>query len=99
MTLGAALGAIVIAPLLVIAGIVGLLVKAPAEGSRLAERWPTRGALIAMAIPFGVAVLVLVRWSLALPAVWLDGLGVEAALAESSARVRGRGPALSRSCS
>lgn len=82
-TLGALLGAIIAAPAFLIVGIAGLIM-----------RRGRRELLVPMAIPFGVAVLVLVRWSLALPAVWLDGLGVRAALAESSRRVRGRGPSV-----
>jgi hypothetical protein len=83
----AALVAILLAPLLTIVGITGLLLDA-----RMRDRpwWPRRGILIAMAVPFGVAVLVVVRWSLALESVWLGGLGARAALDESSARVRGR---------
>jgi hypothetical protein len=80
-TLAAVLGAIVAAPAFLIIGIAGLVM-----------RRGRREQLLPMAIPFGVAVLVLVRWSLALPAVWLDGCGVRAALTESSRRVRGRGP-------
>ncbi len=79
-TIGAAAAAIIATPILVIVGVVGLL-----------ARRGDRQKLVPMAIPFGAAVLVLVRWSLALPAVWLDGAGVRQALATSSARVRGRG--------
>ena len=83
VTLAAVLGAIVAAPVFLVVGLVGLIAKR----SR-------REFMIPMAIPFGVAVLVLVRWSLALAAVWLDGLGVRAAYAESSRRVKGRGPSV-----
>lgn len=83
ITAGAAIGAIIAAPVFLIVGVAGLLAK---RGRRELP--------IPMAIPFGVAVLVLVRWSLALPAVWLDGLAPRAALRESSSRVRGRGPAV-----
>jgi len=75
---GAVLGAILAAPVFLVVGVVGLLLK---RGDR--------ARLIPMAIPFGVAVLVLARWGLALPGVWLDGLRPRAAIRESSKRVRG----------
>ncbi|MGE3193780.1 MAG: Ig-like domain repeat protein [Microbacteriaceae bacterium] len=82
LILAAALGSIIAAPVFLVVGLV-----------RLIARRDRSERTIAMAIPFGVAVLVLVRWSLALAAVWLDGLTPRAALRESSRRVRGRGPA------
>lgn len=83
ITFAAAIGSLVATPVLIVLGVIGLLVR---------PRRFRRADLVAMAIPFGVTVLVLVRWSLALPSVTLGGLGVRAALADSSARVRGRGP-------
>ena len=75
---GAVLGAIVATPIFVVVGIAGLLLK---RGDR--------ARLVPMAIPFGVAVLVLARWALALPGVWLDGKKPREALRESAKRARG----------
>lgn len=82
VTFAAVLAAVVLTPVLVVLGVVGLLTRS--------TRRP-RADVIAMAIPFGVAVVVLTRWSLALQSVWLAGNGVRAAIADSAARVRGRG--------
>jgi hypothetical protein len=92
ITLGAAVAAIIGAPLLIVVGVVGLLLRRRGAAKTDTARWLSREALIVMAIPFGVAVLVLVRWALALPAVWLRGLAPREALRDSSERVRGRGP-------
>jgi len=90
VTVAAFLGAVVAAPVLLVIGVIGLI-RHRREGATAPA---ARSSFLPMAIPFGVAVLVLVRWSLALPAVWIDGDGVRAALRESSRRVRGRGPAV-----
>lgn len=82
------IGAAALAPVLLVLGVLGLLLRSRAVQSRFAARWPSRGTLIAMAVPFGVAVLLLVRWSLAPASVWLAGTGVRAALSDSAARVR-----------
>lgn len=84
IVVAATVAAILLAPLLTLAGLVGLLL------SMRFSRLPRRGVLIAMAVPFGVALLILVRWSLAPASVWLANTGIRAALAESAARVRGR---------
>jgi len=88
------LGAVLIAPVLLVLGVLGLLLVAVAEHSdnealaRRAARLPERSTLIALAVPFGVAVLLLVRWSLAPASVWLADSGIRASLRDSSARVR-----------
>ncbi|MCA0218454.1 MAG: Ig-like domain-containing protein [Actinobacteria bacterium] len=82
------LAALVLTPLIVIAGIVGLIIDLLAR-PRL-DRWPTRATLITMAVPFGAAVRLAVRWTLALPSVWLAGSTARGALADSAHRVRGR---------
>jgi len=88
------LGAVLIAPVLLVLGVLGLLLIAAESRSnaatlaRLAEQLPDRSTLIAMAVPFGVATLLLVRWSLAPASVWLADSGIRASLRDSSARVR-----------
>ena len=84
IVVAATLAAILLAPILTIAGLIGLLL------SLRFSRLPRRGVLIAMAVPFGVALLIIVRWSLAPASVWLAGTGIRAALADSAARVRRR---------
>jgi hypothetical protein len=79
-TVAAVLAAIALAPLLTILGIVGLVLR---------TRRVSRPTLIAMAVPFGLAVLLAVRWSLAPASIWLAGTGIRAAIADSTARVRG----------
>ena len=86
----AVVGCIALAPLIVLAGILGLIFSPLGAKSRFAERWPGRPTLITMAVPFGVAAHLIVRWSLALPSIWLSGSGVRAALADSAVRSRGR---------
>ncbi len=90
------LGAALITPLLVISGLLGLLVAAIAARrpdaalARIASRLPERSTLIAMAIPFGFAVRLLVRWSLAPASLWIADTSIRDALADSRARVRSR---------
>lgn len=76
--------AVVATPVLVVVGLVGL------AGSRFVERGPSRSTLATMAVPLGVAVRLLLRWSLALPSVWLAGTTVRGALADSAQRSAGR---------
>jgi hypothetical protein len=87
-------GAVLIAPVLLVVGVLGLVLIAVASRSgnealaRLGERLPNRSTLIAMAVPFGVAVLLLGRWSLGPASVWLADSGIRASLRDSSERVR-----------
>jgi hypothetical protein len=81
----AVLGAFLATPVLVVAGILGLVLRRALPE----RRRPQLGTLVAMAIPFGLAARTLVRWSLVVPAVVLDGEKVRGALAVSSRRVVG----------
>ncbi|MCU1579775.1 MAG: hypothetical protein JWP19_1979 [Rhodoglobus sp.] len=80
--------ALALTPVFVLVGLVGLALTPLAR--RSSNRWPRIRTLVALAIPFGVAFLLLVRWSLALPAVWIDRRGIRSALRESWERVEGR---------
>lgn len=84
---GAVVLAVLLSPLLVLVGLVGLVLN------RVRRRWSTR-SLVILAVPFGAAVVLLLRWSLALPSVWLGGSTVRGALADSATRTAGRKPAL-----
>jgi hypothetical protein len=77
--------AVLAAPILVLVGLVGLVVN------RAQLRWRTR-SLVILAVPFGAALYLLLRWSLALPSLWLAGTSVRAALADSATRTVGRKP-------
>lgn len=79
--------ALVLAPVLVLVGLVGLALTPAAR--RASWRWPRVSTLAALVIPLGAAFLLLVRWSLALPAIWIDRRGIRAALRESWERVEG----------
>lgn len=82
----AVLAAVLATPVLVVVGILGLALRRVLPIARRVSL----GTLVALAIPFGFAVRLLVRWSLAVPAVVADGRRLRAALAESTARVTGR---------
>ena len=77
--------AVLAAPILVLVGLVGLVLN------RVKPRWSTR-RLVILAVPFATAVVLLVRWSLALPSVWLAGTTIRGSLADSAARTAGRAP-------
>ncbi len=79
--------AVLAAPILVLAGLVGLVLN------RVMKRWKT-STLVILAVPLGAAVSLLLRWSLALPSVWLSGTTVRGALADSAARTVGHKPLL-----
>lgn len=71
-------------PVLVVVGLVGLLVN------RVQPRWST-STLIVLAVPFAAAIALALRWSLALPSLWLAGASIRGALGDSAERARGRG--------
>ncbi len=87
MVLGAFLLAVLASPILVLVGLVGLALNL------FRQRWTT-STLAILAVPLGAAVFLLLRWSLALPSVWLAGTSVRGALADSAARTVGRKPLL-----
>lgn len=84
---GAFVLAVVATPILVLAGVVGLVVN------RIQKRWSTT-TLVVLAVPFAAAVALLLRWSLALASVWLAGTSIRASLADSAERTAGRKPLL-----
>jgi len=75
--------ALVLTPVTVVLGILGLVAWLLVGHERWNDRRPSRGVLIALAIPLALPAIIAVRWALALPAVWLDSLGAKAALARS----------------
>ncbi|MFT6292191.1 MAG: ABC-type multidrug transport system fused ATPase/permease subunit, partial [Ilumatobacter sp.] len=81
--------AFVLAPLISIVGLLGLIATPFARRNEGSQRWPSVRTLVIAAIPFAVAALLALRLSLALPAVWLDGLRPRAALERSWQRVKG----------
>ena len=83
------LGAFVLAPLISAAGILALAATPLVRRSQWSARWPSLRLLVVAALPFAVAVLIALRLVLALPAVWLDGLGPRAAVERSWNRVTG----------
>ena len=85
IVLVAAVLAALAAPILVVVGLLGLALN------RFQRRWNTT-MLIILAVPLGAAVFLLLRWSLALPSLWLAGTSVRGALADSAARTVGRKP-------
>ena len=80
-TVLATIGLIVLTPVLMILGAAGLVSKS--------DQRP-KSDYVAMVIPLGAAVVLAVRWSLALPSVYLSNLGWREALRDSALRVRGR---------
>lgn len=77
-------------PLIMVLGLIGLLVHAVSTLLRRRSPVPWRWALAAL-IPFGLAAVVLVRWSLAVPLLALEGHDPVAALGRSW-RVTRRSP-------
>lgn len=80
-------------PLLMAAAVIGLL-GAPLV-SRLRRRrpelrWPSWRTLLLFAVPFGLAVVLAVRWALVLPAATLERNGPRRALGRSGELVAGR---------
>jgi hypothetical protein len=82
-------GAFVLAPLISAAGILALAATPLVRRTQWSARWPSLRLLVVAAFPFAVAVLCALRLVLALPAVWLDGLGPRAAVERSWNRVTG----------
>lgn len=85
--------AIIITPVAVVAGVVGLLVTPVARllGRRWAvlSRWPQPRPLLLAAVPFALPVVLAVRWSLALPAAGVERRSARQALARSRTVVAG----------
>jgi len=82
--------AAIAAPVLLLGGMIGLLALVVVRPERRPSWWPRTAVLIACAVPFGVAVVIAIKWSLALPAVWLDQLGTREALRRSWTRTTHR---------
>lgn len=85
------LAAVAAAPALTVVGLVGLALTPAVRRWRPAARWPSLWTLAVLAVPFGLAFTLAVRWSTAMPEVWLTGRGTRRALRSSWERVRGHG--------
>ncbi len=79
----------VLAPVISLAGLGALITTPLARRSRWADRWPPVRVLVVMAVPFVVPVLLAIRLSLTMSAIWLDGLSVRDAATTSWNRVHG----------
>lgn len=86
VVLGSTFAAFVLTPFLVVAGVLALVVTPLA---RLLQRraprlpWPAARSMVVVAIPFGAAAALVVRWALVLPAVVVERLAIRAAFARS----------------
>lgn len=85
---------VVATPILVLVGVGGLLitplVRLGARRWPRWQRWPAPRRLVVLAVPFGAAVVVAVRWGLVLPAAALERNSPRRALRRSRDLVRGR---------
>jgi len=88
--LAATLLTLALTPLLVIAGLAGLVILAATRRNGPPSWLPSPPALLVLAIPLAAAAAVAVRLSRALPAAWVDRLGVRASLRSSWASTRGK---------
>ena len=86
----AVLLAIVATPLLVVAGIAGLIIAALTRRSGRPAWLPRTPLLWVAAVPLGAAAFVAVRLSRALPASWIDERGILESMRTSWRETRGR---------
>ena len=81
--------ALALAPVFVVAGLLGLAATPLLARSRFADRRPRVRTLVRWAIPLGVALWVLVRTVQSTTSVWLAGSRIRPAFADAAARSRG----------
>ena len=84
--LGSVAAAFVATPFLVVLGLLGLAVTPLVrrlQRRRPGLRWPATRTLVIVAVPFGAAAALAVRWALVVPATALEGCSVRAAFARS----------------
>jgi len=87
---GAVAVALIITPLSVTLGLLGLIVFLVTPAERRPAKLPPLSTLLVLSIPLVLPATIAVRWSLALAAVWVDGRGAREALRLSWSATRGR---------
>lgn len=86
LALASILATFVATPFLVVVGVVALAVTPVVR--RLQRRWsrlpwPATRSLVVLAVPFGLAAMLVIRWALVLPAVVLERSSIRGAFARS----------------